>query len=539
MEIEELSLQFENKFIDELIHNNLTNTDFFHYSIHSDSVYEDRLADIKNHSYPRQQLVDYLLKYNERFHSPETNVNIKKLLDPSSSVVIGGQQSGLLTGPLYTIHKIISIIQLAKEQERNLQKPVIPVFWIAGEDHDFDEINHVFVPSNGRMKKKGISQRQIGKTSVASMQLDHRQCGEWIKEIVEGFGETDHSNELIKFLENCMKRSDTYVQFFEEIVMWFFKEDGLILINSGDLELRKIEQPFFKRLSKNSMEMQSALQQQQKFMVELGYKPIIQSQPNSANIFYEYDGERILLKKEQAVFVAPEVGLTLTENEMDDLIQTKPHLFSNNVVTRPLMQEFLFPTLAFIGGYGEIHYWAELKQVFEKMKIKMPPVVPRLNITFLERPIEREIDELSLSLTTVLNKGVADEMDNWISMNTPIPISPLVAETKQKVDSLHAELRNAAIQIDQSLEGLMKKNAYFIQKQLEFAEQAVEKQIKLKLENDISKFQRVEMSLKPEGRLQERMWNLVYFLNKYGPDILKKVKNLSYSFNNQHKVVKL
>lgn len=168
-----------------------------------------------------------------------------------------------------------------------------------------------------------------------------------------------------------------------------FEQDGLILLNSGDPGIRALEARFFRQLLNRNDELTDSVKRQQEFMQQLGYTPIIEGAAQHANLFYEHDGERFLIEKENGAFFIKELHLQWSEAELCDLICQKPEAFSNNVVTRPLMQEYLLPTLAFIAGPGEINYWGELKGAFQVMGYKMPPVIPRLQVTFLERHIEK------------------------------------------------------------------------------------------------------------------------------------------------------
>ncbi len=129
---------------------------FFDYDIHSEDVWQKRLHDLSSRPFAREELADYLSSYHEKFHSAAMQASIEKLRDPKARLVVGGQQAGLLTGPLYTIHKIISIIVLARQQEEALQIPVVPIFWVAGEDHDLEEINfvHTSTENKGPVKQK-------------------------------------------------------------------------------------------------------------------------------------------------------------------------------------------------------------------------------------------------------------------------------------------------------------------------------------------------------------------------------------------------
>src|SRR5690625_1562886 len=165
MRIDPIQLTNLNKLINDYRNNNNNIMQYFDYSPFHD--YEKRVNDLQNRLFKREQLTDVLFTMNKSWDAPQTTFdNIEKLKNNNSVVVIGGQQAGLLTGPLYTINKIISIIQFAKQKEKELGIPVIPVFWIAGEDHDFDEINHVFLPNHGEMEKYKHPQNILKKQSI-------------------------------------------------------------------------------------------------------------------------------------------------------------------------------------------------------------------------------------------------------------------------------------------------------------------------------------------------------------------------------------
>jgi bacillithiol biosynthesis cysteine-adding enzyme BshC len=542
MEILELSLRSSNQFMNDLTEQKLKNESFFDYNIHSKEVFQNRAADLKNRSFQREEISAYLKQYAKRFseNHDKTLENIERLKHPDSVVVIGGQQAGLLTGPLYTIHKIISIIILARKEEKELGIPVIPVFWIAGEDHDFAEINHVYSAKNKVPKKIAIKDSPLKKQSVSDLQLNQQKTLEWIEQVFETFGETDHSNKLLDQLTNCLYQSKTYVEFFEHVIMNLFKNEGLVLVNSGDPELRQLEKSCFQLILDHNNSLYDAVKTQQQEIRSQNYRPIIEMPENSANLFYHHEGERFLLeRKNNDEFVISDIGLSLSRAQLNDLIETNPQKLSNNVVTRPLMQEYLFPTLAFIAGPGEVTYWAELKHVFSIMEMKMPPVLPRLTITFLERSIERNIAETNLSLEDILHNGVEKSIEAFLKDVSPVDMNPLVEAAKKQVSEIHENLIEAALMVDKSLEPLLKKNGVFIQEQLDFLNRSVEKRKKQQHEVQLLKFKSIELSLVPNLHPQERMWNVYYYLNKFGPDFVGELLNLSYSFNGKHKIVKI
>ncbi|HZH58714.1 MAG TPA: bacillithiol biosynthesis cysteine-adding enzyme BshC [Metabacillus sp.] len=542
MEIVELSLRSSNQLVNDLNDQNLNNELFFDYNIHSPEVYHSRAAELKNRSFQREELSAYLRDYTNRClnQNEKTLENIERLKDPNSLVVIGGQQAGLLTGPLYTIHKIISIIKLAKGEEKQLGVPVIPVFWIAGEDHDFAEINHIFIKKNKMAKKLAIKDYPLKKQSVADQPINHQKTIEWVEQVFEAYGETDYSNHLIGSMKECIEQSNTYVDFFEKLILTLFGQTGLVLINSGDPQLKSLEKACFRSIVDRNEEIFYAVQSQQLEMKHNQYRPIIEMADQSANFFYHHNGERFLVeRRENDEFHISDIGLSLSKAELVDLIETSPKKFSNNVVTRPIMQEYLFPTLAFIAGPGEVTYWAELKKVFSLFEMKMPPVLPRLQMTFVERAIERNIDETGVSIEEVLYEGVEKAIERFLQKETPIDMNPLIEKAKNNISEIHSSLIDAALQIDPSLKPLLKKNGEFIQGHLDFFSKTVEKRKRQQHEVLLSKFHSIELELKPGLHPQERVWNIYYYLNKFGPEFVGELLNLSYSFNGKHKIVKI
>src|SRR5690625_4018058 len=165
MQIEAVKIHNKSRLICDYRANKKNIMSFFDYDPYSQ--FRERVEDVKQRHYDRGHLTDVLHEINSRWDAPRTTIdNIERLKEENSTVVIGGQQAGLLTGPMYTINKVISIIQFAKQKEKELGIPVIPVFWIAGEDHDFDEINHVFLPNHGEMEKYKHPQNILKKQSI-------------------------------------------------------------------------------------------------------------------------------------------------------------------------------------------------------------------------------------------------------------------------------------------------------------------------------------------------------------------------------------
>lgn len=539
MELENISIPATNRFASLYIEQKQPVKDFFHYDITDSNVFEKRMNDLHKRDFARDELAKCIEMYMERFPSSDAiGQSLHKLKNKDSMVVIGGQQAGLLTGPLYTIHKIISIIQLAREQEEKLKKPVIPVFWIAGEDHDYLEINHVFVESERSLKKISYAEGPVEKKMISDITFDKDNMRRWVKKVFEHFGETFYTNEMMNSIEVALSHSKSFVDFFAYIVVDMFKKYGLLVIDSADENLRSLEVPFFRKIIENQQQITDSVLQQQKTINEFDFSNTIEISNHALNLFYYNGTERILLEysPEKNGFMGKSGDLFFSQAELLDLLTTQPKAFSNNVVTRPMMQEWLFPTLAFIAGPGEIAYWGELKLAFEKLEMSMPPIMPRLNISLMNRAIESDIKELNLQPDSVIRQGISQEKQAYWESVKDQNMDRLINDTKDFLDKQYQQILEKA---EKGLVPIVEKNLMFHRNQLDFLQRKTDQMIKLNHDIVLEKYDRIERFLRPNEAPQERLWNIYYFLNKYGEEFIDQLMGVNFQFDGTHKLVRI
>ncbi|MEH7345122.1 bacillithiol biosynthesis cysteine-adding enzyme BshC [Bacillus sp. JJ1532] len=544
MEILNLSLPATNRFATEYLEQTKNIQRYFHYRYNDHLDFEKRRGELLNRSYMREELAAHIEQYMSKFPGSEmVQSSLQKLKQENSTVIIGGQQAGILTGPLYSIHKIISIVSLAKQKEQELNIPVIPVFWIAGEDHDYQEVNHVYVENNNKIEKKVYPEKIRDKRMVSDITIDREQCLKWVEAIIQTFGETEHTLGLLAEAEAAISKSDSFVDFFAYLIMQMFKDTGLLIIDSGDRKLRSLEKEFFVKQINSFKEITKSVLSQQSELKEDGFSNMIEISNDAANLFYydEDNYERILLEydKDKDAFSGKDGSFQITRQSLLDLAQEFPEKLSNNVVTRPIMQEWLFPTLAFIAGPGEIAYWAELKMAFEHFDLRMPPIVPRLNITFLDRSIESDILELGLDLEEVLISGTEKERLQFLQSIRDQQLKELFNKTKQEFLQNYEMLESYLMKKDRGLVPLLKKNEGLLIKQLDFMEAKLDQAEQLKYDVLINKFARVENAIRPLGSPQERMLNCLFFINQYGFNFIHNLLECSFTFDGTHKLIKM
>lgn len=536
-----LSLPAVNRFATEYLRGTPEIQDFFHYRFQTSVDYKDRLIELKNRTFMRKELIACIEKYMEPFPSSKAvKQSLVKLGDENGVAVIGGQQAGILTGPLYSIHKIISIIVFARQMEAELNVPVVPVFWIAGEDHDFQEVNHIYIEKDGKVQKEIYPEQIKEKKMVSDIQLNRKQTLQWIEGIIETFGETEHTNKLLSFLYGTVEQSSSFVDFFAHIIMELFKDDGLLIVDSADPGLRNLEKEIFLSQIEQVTEITKCVKEMQQEISLKGFNKMIDISDQAANLFYQdpLDKERILLEyvPEGKRFIGKNGAVSLTHSELRQTAAEFPERLSNNVVTRPITQEMLFPTLAFIAGPGEIAYWAELKKAFETFSLKIPPIVPRLNITLLDRSIETDLLDLGLTVEEVLLNESEKQRREYLTSVKDMELERLFQHTKENLLNNYQLIEN---KLDKGLQPLLEKNRNLLVNQIEFMKAKADAFLEIKHEVVLEKFRRIENSLYPLGSPQERMLNALQYMNRYGIHFLSDLAQLSYTFDGGHKVIRI
>jgi bacillithiol synthase len=537
MRLEEIKLQ-TSPFLEKYLNGDEDAASFFDYKEpFNNREFLARQQELKNYTFPRNELTEYLYSYNRKIGTSDKTINnIKKLKSSNGLAVVGGQQAGLLTGPLLIIYKCISIIQLAKQAEKELGVAVAPVFWIAGEDHDMDEINHVMVPKNDTAKKISLKAASSVKSSASLWQWNPDDVKPWLQDVFRSFGETAFTNDFLAQTDRFLYESDSIVTFFAKLLSHWFSEEGLILLDSGDPEFKKLQSNFLEQMIRNNLDIDQGFRIQTKNLNDKGFNDPIEVQENNAHLFYTINGERILLFRNEHGFTSKEKDFTISEDELLKEAEFYPEKFSNNVVTRPLMQEFLLPTLSFIAGPGEISYWAALGKVFRHFDRKMPVLMPRLSITLVPQKINGLLSSKNLKADQVLVEGTEKYKREWFNENRPVETNDSIETVKSDILKSYSQLVKLAEEIDPKLLPVTEQNLNRILSEVDYIEQKMEQRVRKKVKIPLAEFDEIMLQLKPGGVLQERVWNVYQYMNEEGSDLIKYLLEYPFSFNEKHKI---
>ena len=539
MKVKDLHLSPSTKLVQDYIEQRQEMNTFFDYMPYKQDSYSLRYQELMSRSFARKELVECLKDFQETFTYHEKSLRqLEKLLDPTSVAIVGGQQPGLFTGPMYTIYKAITVIQLAKEQEEKLQVPVVPVFWIAGEDHDLDEVNHLYFPIEEKMKKLVYQSNPNHRVPLSQVYFSEEELNQWFAMLGEHLPETKHTRKLVAKLKELVAVGDSYVHFFGELLSWLFKDEGLILLDAHDPNIRELEKDLFATIIEKNESIHHAFSQQQKKLVEVGYQAAVETTDLHANLFLLEENERVRLERDNNsldLFHADD--LTMTKEQLLKLVQEEPFKLSNNVVTRPVMQDYILPVLAFVGGPGEIAYWATLKGVFSQFQFKMPPVVPRLSATIIDRQTEKRMKALGLSIEELFNGTFIDQKKAWIKKQSELKLAEHFEEAIAEVKAIHERFDLLAKQISVTAVNLREKNYSIIEDQLKWLLSRFEKEEQSKYRHELHKFDKISNIVRPFDKPQERIFNVIYYLNEYGCDFITRLIELDFKVDEQHKCI--
>lgn len=302
-----------------------------------------------------------------------------------------------------------------------------------------------------------------------------------------------------------------------------------------------MESDFFQLLiTKQEAIAKSVFNSEQK-LSHVGYDIPLDTEIDDVHLFYHDEfNERILLKREDNAWLGKNDEVSLTTEEIVAVATDNPERLSNNVVTRPLTQEFLFPTLAFVGGDGEISYWATLKEAFHEVGFQMPPVVPRMSFTYQTERVSKLLEVRALEVEAIIERGVDEVRMNWLTNQSTPPVERIFQEAHEKIAAIHVPLQQMAEHMNIGLEAEAEKNFDYMKSNLDYLQRKMEQKLSKRFDQELSQFDELQMMLRPNGGLQERTWSPLPFVNEYGVSFLRHLMNdTNLSVEEDHYLVKL
>lgn len=529
MNIDSLRLPKENQLLEDY-HDRFQSSmmhSFFSYDPWAEKSYHERYAYLRSErpkSLMRKELIHVIRSHygDERLH-PKLEKNLIRFADEKSCVVIGGHQACLLTGPLYTLYKAVTIIQLAAREEKRLGVPVIPIFWIAGEDHDYEEVNHIWIrDTKEKITKQSFSSdpMKMNRLAISSIEFDQVQMKQWIEQLSQQLPDTPFKKEWIQKCKHMITSVRTWSQLFASLMRTLFDQWGLVLIDASDHKLRQLESKFFIQLIEQNEEISQQLQKHASMLEGHHYHLPVHLEPNHAHLFIDIADERFPLFRHGELWMTRDGLHRFSQQELLQIAEETPERLSNNVLTRPLMQEYLFPTLIFVGGPGEIAYWSLLKSTFSAVNLQMPIVYPRLQLTLVDQTAWKRMKAYDLNWDDVLYH-FAQRKSDWLRKQEQIDLSQLFQSVDHQLDEIYRSIIDTLKpELGTHFEEIGQKNRKRTDREFAYLHQYALRMFEDKHQHELRQLDQIAVRLVPLEKRQERVYNLIQFWNEFGLDWL-------------------
>ncbi|QUW00026.1 bacillithiol biosynthesis cysteine-adding enzyme BshC [Chloracidobacterium sp. MS 40/45] len=481
------------------------------------------LAPTRLAGYPpehRQRLTSALQAQNLRWQAPTATLShIARLDAPETVAVVSGQQAGFLGGPALTVWKILTTIHLARALEAR-GRPAVPVFWIASEDHDFEEVRHTTIlDTNGSPCPLTYPTRPPGQPSVGNIILDV-QVETPLQQLEAALPRTEFTADLCQKLSATYAPGSTWCDAFARWLHHLFAPFGVILVDPRDEHLRRLTQPVLETVIHQTPELTASLVQQAQQYASNGQQPQVKVSPTSTTLFLEVDGSRTALLHDGNRFrlkSAPEK--TYTTLDLVHILRQEPLRLTPSALLRPVLQDVLFPTVAQVVGPAEMQYLSQSQVIYDYLGIHAPARWARASVTLLESRHAKTLDKLGLTPASVLlgtQELARQAMTKLADTKTLDCFREVKATFEAELDRLKQSLHESDPSLAEALERGREKIFY----QLNGLEQRFLTNQAQRHATLLRQIERATAALAPFGKPQERVLNILSFLVKYGPQLV-------------------
>jgi bacillithiol biosynthesis cysteine-adding enzyme BshC len=476
--------------------------------------------------HPRREVLTAVLSAQNRAFggSEATARNIASLAELSTCAVVTGQQVGIGGGPLYTIYKTITALKLAERLAgTHPGTKFVPVFWLEGEDHDLEEMNSVGVLNQENLPVK-VSYWPKGKPAVKNVlpvgeiPIDEHIDG-FIGELSRTLSNSEFKKPMLDALREAYAPGTTFNTGFARWMNHLFPEAGLVFISANDPALKKECAGIFRREIEGFPAVSQLIIQRS---AELEGTYHAQIKTRAMNLFLYHRGGRYFIEPREHDFSLRGTRHFLTREELLAIVDTQPELLSPNVALRPICQDTLLPTVAYVAGPSEIAYFAQLEPVYRHFGVPMPAIYPRISATIVEERVSRTLEKYELTINELFAPP-ARVQKKVLDLISEVNIEELFSETGARMNDTLNELKFGLQYIDQTLLGALetarsKTGAGLAQ----LKEKTVEAQAR-RHETALRQIRKATSTIYPNDNYQEREFGVIQFINRYGPDFVARL----------------
>jgi bacillithiol biosynthesis cysteine-adding enzyme BshC len=490
---------------------------------------QDWWADeIKKINYPadrRKAVAAILERQNREFGAGEkTLANIERLRQGAAAVVTG-QQVGLFGGPTFCILKALTAVLMAEKAG------AVPMFWLATEDHDLEEINTVNLAAGDHLQKFTVNVPHVEGAPVGTIAFTDEITAA-TQQVEALFGKS----EISELLAASYRKGETFGTAFARFYTKVFSDMGVVFLNPLDTELHRIAQPVFRAALEKPEEINQALVARNHELEAAGYHAQVKVTPSHTLCFYFEDGARTPVRHQDGEFFIGERKLAAADLLSE--AERYPEKFSANVLLRPLMQDYLLPTLCYIGGPAEVAYFAQIEVVYRKLAGRATPIVPRIFATLIEPRIAKLMDRYQLSLPDLFN---TPEKTRELVGSRALPDSILKSFdlAAEHVERALALIQGPLEKLDKTLIDAAENAGSKMRYQLQGIRDKAARAESRKNTEVLHHADELITALYPNKELPEREIGAAYFLLKYGISVLEQIKAAVRTSCGDHQVIRI
>ncbi|MCX7763239.1 MAG: bacillithiol biosynthesis cysteine-adding enzyme BshC [Candidatus Kryptonium sp.] len=487
----------------------------------------------------RKSVFEILRRQNLSYENHQAQDKLELFSKDNTLAVVTGQQVGFLSGPLYTIYKIITTIKLADFlSDKFPDFNFVPIFYLESEDHDFFEANHAKIfNTNNQLVRIEFEPEDTKKENygpVGEIKFNER-LDIALKRLEDELQDTEFKSDVMKFVRSTYKNGFNFAESFVRFVAGLLKDRGLIFLNPNDAEIKKLLAPIFEAEIDEYPKLSNLIID---VSAELEKRYHAQIKPRPVNLFLFYRGGRYPIEPadEEGMFRLKGVRFKFSKGELKHILDVNPQALSPNVVLRPICQDTLLPTVFYVAGPSEIAYFAQLKPAYAYFGIPMPVIFPRVSATIIEPKVSRIIEKYNIDLREVFT-DFASVARKILIASSEFDIEGFFSKARSKIQTVIGEIRDFVSNIDSSLAGAVDNSA---EKILYHINNIYEKTlIANQKRNEIiaRQIEKLKVNLLPEDELQERVLNITYFLNKYSFELIDRLFDEFELFDFNHQLI--
>src|SRR6266851_3893382 len=514
---------------------------FYPHSPHFNEWSKAQASTLKYDPARRERVSAILERQNASWGAgSQTLANIHRLRQGATAVVTG-QQVALFGGPMFSIYKALTAVKLAEEATA-AGIDAVPVFWLATSDHDLAEVNHVTLPgSDGHLVTLTTSSHSVGGAPVSDVRF-----AEEILPVVEEAASLLGDSEAAQFLRESYRPGESLGTAFARLFTRLFSSWGVILLDASDADLHRVAEPIYRAAVERADDLNTALLNRGQALEKAGYHQQVKVTESTVLLFALRDGTRTAIHRRKngsdqaAEFtIGGETGSEkLSSAELSDRIASAPEEFSPNVLLRPVVQDYLLPTIAYAGGAAEAAYFAQVGAVYEILLGRVTPIVPRFSATLVEPKVQRWLRQYGITVPDALQEP--DALRRTLAAHTlPEGLQKAFDTAQQSIEESFVRLRGALGKLDPTLVGASETAGSKMNYQLDRLRQLATAAELRRSEVVGRHAEGLSQALYPSGALQERGVAGIYFVARHGMELLRSIHDIIRTDCHDHQILEL